>query len=342
MSYSNRIFLYGPLVLLLLIAAAVMIWWKIAAGAFDARLTAANGREIMPGVRMSYASKEMEGFPFRVDFVMNGFTLSVQMRTGPLVWHADHFAIHALTYGRNQQVFEAAGTQTLSWTDSEGAHRVLTFVPGSLRASAILDHGRLARFDVDAVALNSPELSAARIQFHMRREPGRDALDFAMSADGVHLAPDLRAGFGEIIKEANIEGRVVPAFPLEPLLAGQWDWRAAVDKWRHSNGQLDILDFELVSNRLKASTHGQLSLDDVHRPQGFMDVTLTGSVSDEPGAKLAAAVSQTMEALSHYVATAMEFRIGLHGDKVSVSTHLTYPTEKMDAVFSAGTIDPLY
>ena len=40
---------------------------------------------------------------------------------GPLIWHSDNFALHSLTYGRTQDVFEAAGQQTLSWTDADGS-----------------------------------------------------------------------------------------------------------------------------------------------------------------------------------------------------------------------------
>jgi hypothetical protein len=278
MRYSSRLFLYGPVVLLLLIAAAVMVWWKISATSFDARLSADNGREIMPGVRMSYASKEMEGFPFRVDSVMEGFTLQVQMRTGPLVWHAEHFAIHALTYGRNQQVFEAAGTQTLLWTDSEGVHRRWSFVPGSLRASAIIADGRLSRFDLDAVGINSPELFATRLQFHLRRDPARDALDFAVSGDDLRLAEQLRAGFGEKIAELNVGGSFSPAFPLLPLLAGQWDWRTVAESWRERHGSLEIQQLQIAWGRVHAAGLGKLSLNAGHFPDGYLALTVSGLV----------------------------------------------------------------
>jgi hypothetical protein len=265
MRYSSRLFLYGPVVLLLLIAAAVMVWWKVSATSFDARLSADNGCEIMPGVRMRYASKSMGGFPFRIDSVFDGFSLEVQTRTGPLVWRAEHFAMHTLTYGPNREVFEAAGTQTLSWTNSDGAHHMFTFVPGSLRASANMLGHHLARFDLDAVAINSRELSAARMQFHMRRDPGRDALDFVVNGDNLRLTSE---GRSQLTQQVSIAGALAPAIPLAGLTGGKMDWRNAAESWRLDGGRIAIEKIEALQGRITASGTGVLSLDSSHRLQG--------------------------------------------------------------------------
>jgi hypothetical protein len=265
MRYSHRFFLYAPVAFLLLLAIAVMVWWKTSATAFDDRLTAANGRIIMPGVRISYASKTIGGFPFRLDSVMDGFTVEVQMRTGPLVWRSEHLAIHALTYGRNEQIYEAAGAQTLSWTDSDGAaHREL-FLPGTLRASAILGGGRLSRFDLDAVALTSRDFAAGRLQFHLRHAPDRDALQFALSGDNVRMTVDGHPGAAQQIE---IEGALAPAVPLAALLAGGADWRSAADSWRLDGGRLQIERIEAVQGALATHGAGQFSLDEGHLLQG--------------------------------------------------------------------------
>lgn len=265
MRYSSRFFLYAPVALLLLLAISVMVWWKISASSFDARLAADNGREIMPGVHMHFVAKSIGGFPFRIDSVFDGFSLEVQTRTGPLVWHAEHFAMHALTYGPNRQVFEAAGVQTLTWTDSDGVHHRYSFVPGSLRASAsILDH-HLARFDVDAVAINSPVLTGARVQFHMRQAPGHDALDFAVSGDNLRLASE---GSSQLTEQSSISGTLAPAVPLAALMGGKMDWRNAAESWRLDGGKLLITNFEALQGRIRTSGSGTLSLDSSHRLQG--------------------------------------------------------------------------
>ena len=277
MGYSHRFFLYAPVALLLLVTTGLLVWWQLSAKAFDAQLAADNSRVIMPGVRMAYDSKSLGGDPFRLDAVLDGFSLEVQLRSGPLIWRTEHLAIHQPTYGRAQQIFEAAGTQTLSWTGSDGARHRISFVPGTLRASAILESGRLARFDLDLAALNSPEVSGDRVQVHLRREPGRDALQFFVSADNLHLAPDMRAGIADTIKGFDLEGRVLPTSPLQPLLAGRADWRTGAEDWRTHNGVVKLDAFAISWGRLKANGTGELWLDATHRTRGHVSFNLQGA-----------------------------------------------------------------
>jgi len=265
MKFSSRFFLYAPIAVLALLAVIVSVWWRMASTAFDEKLAASNGREIMPGVRMSYVSKSTGGFPFRVDSELEGLTLAVQTRTGPLIWQTEHFAIHALTYASNQQIFEAAGKQTLSWTDSDGLFHRFVFVPGSLRASAVLADNALVRFDLDAVGVTTSEFLADRLQLHLRRRPAADALDFFVSGDNLRVY--LHDRFGPP-QQISAQGGLEPAAPLGALLQGATDWRNASESWRQHGGRLTIDRIEAQLSQLKAAGSGKLSLDDQHRLEG--------------------------------------------------------------------------
>ncbi len=137
MKYSSRFWLYAPLALFLALAAWAMSHWWVLAGALDNKLKAMNGHQAIPGVTLSWASQTISGFPFRIDVVFSDLLVRAEGPRGPLVWHSDHFALHALTYGRAQDIFEAAGHQTLAWTDADGVRHQLNFLPASLRASSI-------------------------------------------------------------------------------------------------------------------------------------------------------------------------------------------------------------
>src|SRR6266566_1525497 len=50
MSYSSRIYMYGPVGLLLLIVVLYAVFWRVESDTLAARLERANGGEIMPGV----------------------------------------------------------------------------------------------------------------------------------------------------------------------------------------------------------------------------------------------------------------------------------------------------
>lgn len=277
MRYSSRFFLYAPVVMFVSLAAAVMIWWWMAATALDKQLEAANGREIIPGVKISFTSKTIAGFPFRLDTLLENLRIEVATTQGPLVWRTEHFASHALNYGRDQAIYEAAGRQDVSWRDDDGTGHDFAFVPGWLRASSIAVNGTLVRFDLDIVEIASPDLGAGRVQFHMRRDPTSDALDIAVSGDTIKLAPELQAGFGDALKHVLLVGKLAPGKFLAPLLSGKADWRRATEDWRAHAGALVLDQFDVKWNKLHATGRGALALDETHRLTGKIALDLDGT-----------------------------------------------------------------
>jgi len=276
MRFSSRVFLYGPFGLLVALATAVMVYWWFAAGAVSAYLDASNGRAIAPGVTLRFANKQIAGFPFRVDAILGNAEIEVATQQGPASWRAEHFAMHALTYGPKQAIYEAAGKQTLTWTGLDGAHHVWSFTPTILRASSYSQGPQLSRFDLDVIGIRSPELNADRFQFHIRHNPGRDGLDLAITGQGIHLSKPLQAGFGDTIAKLDLDAALAPATPLAPLLGGKADWRATLEDWRERSGVFTLNTLEVDWNTLKATATGQLSLDPQHRPYGLLKIDLDG------------------------------------------------------------------
>lgn len=276
MNYSSRFFLYAPFALLLAVAAVVGAHWWVLEGALARRLDAMNARPAMPGVTIRFASRAIGGFPFRLDAVFRDFQVEVATGHGPAIWRAEHFALHALTYGRDETIFEAAGRQRLAWVDMAGRPHGLEFETGSLHASAIENAGGLSRFDLDLVGFGSAALTASRIQFHIRRDPAGDLLDVTASADDVDLSPSLRGAFGDAIKSVHLEGTIASATALDGLRAGRTDWRSALEAWRKASGTLHAEPFEIDWGRLDMSARGTVALDDLHRPQGLLDFKILG------------------------------------------------------------------
>lgn len=336
MRYSSRFFLYAPFVLLLALGGAATAWWYDASSAFNEKLGSSNGHEILPGIRFSYATKSISGVPFNIDAVLGGTTLEIATRTGPLTWRSERFAIHALTYGPEHQIFEAAGKQTLSWTDSERRAHVFSFVPGSLRASAVSANGVLVRFDLDCVGLNAEESSAGRIQFHVRRAPQADTFDVILDGDAIRLGAGLRTGLGDNVKSIELEGSVTAASAWQPLLAARADWQTAAEQWRRHDGRLVIRRFSLASERLEAVAEGSLSLDANHRPQGALDIAFSGSVAARTDAKLAAAIGQLSSMLPRDTAGRLLLRIGLRDGSIGIGP------PNGNVWLNTGGIDPLY
>jgi hypothetical protein len=230
MKYSSRFFLYAPVsVFLLLFAFAGVRWWVLAS-AWSDRLAAMNGHEVMPGVTLHFAGRQIAGFPFTLETRLDNVTLAIATPAGQTRWLSEKLALHRLTYGRDETIFEAAGRQTLEWTGANGSH-VLPFAVGSLRASAIRKHGELVRFDLDLVGFGSEAFTAQRLQFHAKADG--DSILFLDEADGLFTKRSC-------IKDSHLryEATLTAAKALDPLLAGSVPYQAGLAAWRSAGGTI--------------------------------------------------------------------------------------------------------
>jgi hypothetical protein len=193
-----------------------------------------------------------------VDAVFTDVLVRAEGPRGPLIWHTDRFAQHALTYGRTQDIFEAAGQQTLAWTDADGVRHQLSFLPGSLRASVIADDRGLSRFDLDLLDAsgrdsdNTP-FTAARAQLHMRRDPASDALDLMLSALEVK---DPATPFGDHIKKLELYSKITRGSAFARRLSGQEGWMDAIMAWKHRSGEILPGPVDIQSSALTTKTDG--------------------------------------------------------------------------------------
>ncbi|HKU54599.1 MAG TPA: DUF2125 domain-containing protein [Rhizomicrobium sp.] len=231
--YSSRFWLYAPTALFAALAAAVMIHWWMVAGALEKKLAALKGREAIPGITLNWDKAEVGGFPFRLDANFQNLRIAGAGAHGPFAWRSDKFAMHGLTYGRSQDVYEAAGPQQVSWTDAKGGSHAATFLTGSMRGSSVLDAQGLRRFDLDIVEMKGLNFTMERFQFHMRRDPDGSSLDLMIGADGFQM---------EAKKPYHRQLYVILAKtePLMPLLRGEISWPQAIGGWRAAGGSENL------------------------------------------------------------------------------------------------------
>lgn len=334
MRYSSRLFLYAPFILLLVVATAAMLRWRHLAAEWETKLLAANrGEEIVPGVTLHFASENIGGFPFNLDVVLDKSVLAVQSTRGPISLASDHFAIHALTYGRAQQIFEAAGRQVFEWTDAEGETHRFAFVPGTMRASAIEKDGRLARFDLDLNAFGSSVLSGARAQLHVRAVPDRNLLDVVILADGLRMKSS-----SDALPHLELDGQMIPATPLSPLLSGGDEWRRALADWRAAGGMFRLERADIDWGDTRSSASGALGLDDAHRLSGTLRVQVADASRWKPTrlveSRFTFALQEFANSVSEPGSSPLELSLDIHNGAAIVST-----PEKSR---SAGTIDPVF
>jgi hypothetical protein len=227
--YSSRFWLYAPITAFLMIAAAVMIHWWMAAGAFEKKLAGLKGRQAVPGIALDWKTVQIGGFPFRLDADFTNFTIKGAGAHGPFAWTSDKFALHALTYGRSQNVYEAAGQQRLNWTGADGGIHAASFLPGSMRGSSILDAQGLRRFDLDIVDMGGQGFTVGRLQFHMRRDPDGSDLDLMFKADAVNAR-----------EQVQVYALLNQAGSFAALLKGEVSWPQAIADWRARGGKAKL------------------------------------------------------------------------------------------------------
>lgn len=276
MRYSSRFFLYAPILALLILAAFAMIHWWIDATVLSERLDAVNGHEIIPGVTFHFSQKRIAGFPFRLDTILKNVRLSVEDVTGPVTWSSEDFAMHALTYGRDQAILEAAGKQMLSWRDAAGREHRFAFLPGTFRASAILGGGRLNRFDTEIRDLDGAEFRAANLQLHFRTNG--NLADVYLKLDDAYIADGYAKALGPNLDLLTVSASLNRAQHLDGLLRGRAAPQSALDIWRENGGDVRINDLTLKSKQETARFMGDLSLDSVHDLAG----TLSSISSESP------------------------------------------------------------
>ena len=233
MRYSSRFFLYAPITAFLVLALWAMGAWWVTARAVEKTLDRINHHQAMPGITISYGARSLSGFPFNIDLVFDDFSIRGQGAHGPFAWHSEHFAIHRLMLGRRQDLYEAAGRQSLSFTAAGGRSQRLDFLPGSLRASAILDSKGLARFDLETVAAAAEGFRAADLQLHLRRDPDGDGIDLYAIGDGLTGST--------LTQHFAVSEELLRADPLRPLLAGQSAWPDAVKQWKAQGGAAKLV-----------------------------------------------------------------------------------------------------
>lgn len=235
--YSSRFWLYAPLGAFLSLAALAMLHWWSVAGAFERQLAALKGHQAVPGITLNWSSVTVGGFPFRIDADFTDLRVTGQAAHGAFQWRAGKFALHALTYGREKDVYEAAGRQHVEWTDASGGHHAADFLPGALRASSIRDARGLIRADLDIVDAGAKGFTIGRLGLHMRRDPDGSDLDLMLRADALDVPGTPR-------RTVQVYATLDKAAALAPLLAGEKSWPDAVRDWRAQGGAAKLTRIE--------------------------------------------------------------------------------------------------
>jgi hypothetical protein len=316
MSYSHRFWIYGPVGLLVLVLVLYAVFWRVQADMLAARLDSANGGEILPGIVFAFAEKSVGGFPFRLDAVLEGVTFTDRRPDGQTSWRTERMAVHKLAYRNNLYVLEVAGLQSFELPGGPGQPSRVTYVtPGIARASAIIDDGRLARFDLDVRDLDAkdarsaPEenrtFAAGRLQFHLLAG-AEDTIDLAFKVENARIGEGYKPRLSGPLVLADLRGRVMQGASFAVLERGSGNLTDALEHWRQNGGAIAVERLSLDWAGVRTDLKGSLGVDGTHRLDGELQGALDAgsAVGALTGGQL------KLEALSATIPISLIFRNG--------------------------------
>jgi hypothetical protein len=274
-----RIFLPTAILFLALVGLGGV--WAFLAWRTGQEIDAWLQREASLGRTWACPDRSIGGFPFRIEIIcanptFTGVAEGRQVR-GRLA------RIHTVTqiYNPSHMIVEAEGPLVV---EADGGDRLeAEWLLG--RASIIGKPGagleRLSteftepRVSVTSGRLGSTALAASLADFHIRRTPNRAPEDGAYDvASRITKAtvPPLDAWLGgQATTEADIVATITKAEPL----SGR-GLPVELERWRTAGGRMQVSTVSLSHGARRLDAAGSVGLDELHRPQGRLDVTISG------------------------------------------------------------------
>ena len=316
MSYSNRIWIYGPVGLLVLAIILYSVFWRVQADMLAARLDSANGGEIVPGIVFTFAEKSVGGFPFRLDAVLSGVSFVDRRPDGETAWRTERMAIHKLAYRNNLFVLEVAGLQSIALPGENGQPQRVTYVtPGLARASALIQDGKLARFDLDMRDVEAKDaraepdqqrtFSASRAQFHLLARAD-DTIDLALKVENANIGQGYRPKLGGALVLADLRGKIGQGASFAVLERGSGSLTDALEQWRQNGGMVAVERLALDWAGIKTDLTGALGVDEAHRLSG----ELKGEVDAGAALNAFGGGQLKLEGINMQVPISLRFRNG--------------------------------
>ncbi len=274
----SRFWLYGPFMLLVVLAAGWSAFWFYARGRIATEIDTALAREVERGRTWTCTDRNIGGFPFRIELRCTALSLTstrwgdaVRIDTGPVV-------VVGQIYSPGLVILEASSPAKV--TLPEG--RVLDLTWKNLDASfAWRSPERFAlvaselRGVLTTPGLTTETWGAATLEAHLRRNPTRpatdQAVDIAIAAKGTILPPiDALLGNTEA-GEIDLQATLTQAESFRKGFNPD-----ALESWRAANGAFELTRLVSTKGKARVDGSGQLALDPLHRVAGDLQLAAAG------------------------------------------------------------------
>lgn len=275
---QSRFWLYGPFLLLVILAAAWSAFWFYARARASAEIDTALAREAERGRAWTCTDRTIGGYPFRIELRCNALALTstrwgdaVRIETGPAL------AVGQI-YSPSLVIFELSGPAKATLPEGRTLDLTWTNLDASF-AWRNPERFALVASDLTAVltvpGLNPETWGSKTLEAHLRRNPTRPALeqavDIAVSAKGTVLPP-INALLGNTdTGEIDLQATLTQAESFRKGFNPD-----ALESWRAANGIFDLTRLVSTKGKARVDGSGQLLLDPAHRVAGDLRLAAAG------------------------------------------------------------------
>jgi len=269
----RRLGLYGPFALLALLALAWSAGWLWLRAETLGRMDGARRTLAARGGELSWTSRSVSGFPFRLDVKLAGIALR----------EASGSAITAPMLNAEAPVFAPSHWVAVAPDGVVIARRIggnLVVRAKVLRASFSQPRDHPPRVSVEGIGLTftaepgaNPFFVSAAQAFHLHTRAGPGDQGAVYIALGRATAP-LTGLMGRIAEGGPVSLTLDAIYSHAAALGGA-DWRGAVDAWRRAGGALEVRSLRLQAGAaLLDARSGTLTVGDDGRLRGSLAVSL--------------------------------------------------------------------
>jgi hypothetical protein len=267
-----------PLVLVALVVVGWSIYWYMASKTAEAALAAWTAREAEAGRAWICPSQKLGGYPFTVEIscanaTFQGTLLGTTKLTGTLA------QFRAATQLIEPNVLVAELDPPFVAKTSDGSLNIvvqwskLTFetegTPKALERVSLVGHEVLAQGTMGDLGMTKFDIG--RFNTYAVRIPERADLAYRfmlgvnnLSAPALERIVDIAARTG-----FSFEGTITRAD-----FGGSAPIEDQIERWRTSNGHIDVKAARFSSGARKFEAQGGLDLDDAHRVRGQLDAEI--------------------------------------------------------------------
>lgn len=272
------------LVLIAAFGAWSLVWYEGTRRA-EVRLDSWLAAEAQRGRTYDCASREIGGYPFRVELVCSGMSADFDDATPRVRFSADQLQAVAMVWALDHIILAVDGPVRIESLSEDGeTEHAMDAEWSRFQSSVRVPEGRITNVDVviedpsfrpAAGISEGPTASAGRLEIHQRLDGG-NAAEVALNAAGLTVAHAALPPTEAI--DFALHGRLI-ALP-DPMPRQPADFLAA---WRANQGALEIVDLRAVQNDSVIRAEGDLRPDAQGQPEGKVTVSLVGPDLESPG-----------------------------------------------------------